>query len=159
QSKRVCFRSENRDAKTALRPHRPWLCAVESFKTLYIGHLEAVTRVIARRDARVRSQQHGCAVCGQRPVGEKESFFGDFLPISKKLPAGRRTAEAFDLRGRQQDRSTTLTPSPLPPAGEGEDHKLDSSLTSSAVIELLAGMTSESKSDERSSAARKKSAR
>ena len=70
---------------------------MKSYKTLDTGHRQSVTRVIARRDARVRSQQHGRAVCGQRPVGEKESFFGDFLPISKKLPAGRRTAEAFDL--------------------------------------------------------------
>jgi hypothetical protein len=35
----------------------------------------------------VRSQQHGRAVCGQRPLREKETFFGDFLPFSKKLPA------------------------------------------------------------------------
>jgi hypothetical protein len=41
---------------------------------------------------------------------EKESFFGDFLPISKKLPAGRRTAEAFDLRTSNKQRSATLTP-------------------------------------------------
>jgi hypothetical protein len=45
------------------------------------------TTVVARRDARVRSQQHGRAVCGQRPLREKETFFGDFLPFSKKLPA------------------------------------------------------------------------
>src|SRR5262245_30318125 len=94
------------------------------YKTLYTGHLQSVTRVIARRDARVRSQQHGRAVCGQRPVGEKESFFGDFLPISKKLPAGRRTAEACDLRGHQQDRSATLT---LALSRRREREKLDSS--------------------------------
>ena len=46
----------------------------------------------------VRSEHQGRALCGQRPVGEKESFFGDFLPIGKKLPAGRRTAEAFALQ-------------------------------------------------------------
>ena len=77
------------------RPHLPALSAVKSYKTLDTGHRQSVTRVIARRDARVRSQQHGRAVCGQRPVGERKSFFGDFLPISKKLPAGRRTAEAL----------------------------------------------------------------
>ncbi|HEX4481953.1 MAG TPA: hypothetical protein VH082_14150, partial [Rudaea sp.] len=47
----------------------------------------SATTVVARRDARVRSQQHGRAVCGQRPLREKETFFGDFLPLSKKLPA------------------------------------------------------------------------
>jgi hypothetical protein len=26
---------------------------------------------------------------------QQQSFFGDFLPISKMLPAGRRTAEAL----------------------------------------------------------------
>src|SRR6201999_2059418 len=53
--------------------------------------------VIARREARVRNQQHGRAVCGQRPLGEKKTFFGYFLASTKKLPAGRRTAEALDL--------------------------------------------------------------
>src|ERR1700743_1030793 len=57
------------------------------YKTLSTGHLQERTRVVARREARVRSQQHGRAVCGQRPLGEKETFFGDFLPFSKKLPA------------------------------------------------------------------------
>ena len=43
--------------------------------------------VVARRDARVRDQQHGRAVRGQHPMREKQTFFGDFLPFSKKLPA------------------------------------------------------------------------
>ena len=68
--------------------------------------------MIARRDARVRNQQHGRAVCGQRPLREKETFFGDFLPFSKKLPApwsgsfgscrSART-EALDSRLRGND--------------------------------------------------------
>jgi hypothetical protein len=58
-----------------------------SFKKLDTGHAQSAATVVARRDARVRSQQHGRAVCGQRPLREKETFFGDFLPFSKKLPA------------------------------------------------------------------------
>src|SRR6202000_701728 len=46
-----------------------------------------VARVVARRDARVRDQQHGRAVRGQHPLGEKKVFFGDFLSPDKKLPA------------------------------------------------------------------------
>src|SRR6202000_1021044 len=46
-----------------------------------------VARVVARRDARVRDQQHGRAVRGQHPMGEKKVFFGDFLSPDKKLPA------------------------------------------------------------------------
>jgi hypothetical protein len=57
------------------------------YKKLDTSKLQARATVVARRDARVRGQQHGRAVRGQRPMREKESFFGDFLPISKKLPA------------------------------------------------------------------------
>jgi len=34
-------------------------------------------------------------------MGEKKVFFGDFLSPDKKLPAGRRTAEALDLEQKQ----------------------------------------------------------
>jgi hypothetical protein len=38
-------------------------------------------------------------------MGEKKTIFGYFLASTKKLPAGRRTAEAFDLpRSRKQRR-------------------------------------------------------
>ena len=99
------------------------------YKILYTGHLQSVTRVHARRDARVRDQQHGRAVRGQRPMREKRTFFGAFLAFTKKVPAGRRTAEALDLdlmNRRTHDRRHPH-PDPLPPAGEGEKQKLDSS--------------------------------
>jgi hypothetical protein len=84
-SRWVC--KSKREKDLALKPRRPWLRAVESFKKLDTGRAQSATTVVARRDARVRSQQHGRAVCGQRPLREKETFFGDFLPFSKKLPA------------------------------------------------------------------------
>ena len=52
------------------------------------------TRVIARRKRAVRGEHQGRALRGQHPMGEKKVFFGDFLSPDKKLPAGRRTAEA-----------------------------------------------------------------
>jgi len=55
---------------------------------------------------------------------KKKSFFGDFLPISKKLPAGRRTAEALALRHQHQEQSRWI------PAFAGmtiKSDKLDSS--------------------------------
>jgi len=92
---------------------------VQSFKTLYTGRAQERTRVIARRMRAVRSQHQGRAVCGRRPLGERKSFFGDFLPISKKLPAGRRTAEALALAERNNKLKRHPHPNPLPPAGEG----------------------------------------
>jgi hypothetical protein len=82
------------------------------YKKLDTSELQARARVHARRDARVRGQQHGRAVRGQRPMREKESFFGDFLPISKKLPAPwsgsfcsqkSNKAKALDSRFRGND--------------------------------------------------------
>jgi hypothetical protein len=69
------------------RPHRHALSADGVTRRLIPASFTLSTRVVARRDARVRNQQHGRAVCGQRPLREKETFFGDFLPFSKKLPA------------------------------------------------------------------------
>ncbi len=37
--------------------------------------------------ARSAVRQHGRAVCGRRSLRENKTFFGDFLPLSKKLPA------------------------------------------------------------------------
>jgi hypothetical protein len=53
------------------------------------------SRVIARRKRAVRGEHQGRALRGQCPLGERKSFFGDFLPISKKSPASRRIAEAL----------------------------------------------------------------
>ena len=75
------------------------------YKTLYTGHRQSVTRVVARRDARVRDQQHGRAVRGQRPRGEKKVFFGDFLSPDKKLPASRRIAEALSFPEQKKAKS------------------------------------------------------
>jgi hypothetical protein len=44
---------------------------------------------------------------------EKETFFGYFLPFSKKLPAGRRTAEAVDLDDTSH-KTEALPPHPNP---------------------------------------------
>ena len=71
----------------SLRRHRPWLRADGVTRSLIPVSFKLTTTVVARRDARVRGQQHGRAVRGQHPLREKQSFFGDFLPISKKLPA------------------------------------------------------------------------
>jgi hypothetical protein len=74
--------------------------------------------VIARTMRAVRSEHQGRALCGQRPVREKETFFGDFLPFSKKLPASRRIAEAFALE-------RTVTASHWIPAFAGMTSKRD----------------------------------
>ena len=99
-------------AKLALERHRPWLCAAGVTRLLIPVACRLVARAHARRDARVRGQQHGRAVRGQRPLREKQSFFGDFLPISKKLPAAcggsfcspkPSRAKALDSRFRGND--------------------------------------------------------
>ena len=56
----------------------------------------------------VRSQQHGRAVCGQGPLREKKTFFGDFLASTKKLPASRRIAEALALKVQNQKLDSSL---------------------------------------------------
>jgi hypothetical protein len=79
----------------------------------------------------VRSQQHGRAVCGQRPLREKKVFFGDFLSPDKKLPASRRIAEALAPERNQAtdklQRTEVLPPHPSPPPdncrGRGSKHK------------------------------------
>src|ERR1700754_895143 len=95
------------------------------YKTLDTGHRQSVTRVVARRDARVRDQQHGRAVRGQRPRGEKKTFFGDFLPFSKKLPAP--WSGSFGSNKRKTNNKRHPHPSPLPPAGEGEERLIPAS--------------------------------
>jgi len=50
---------------------------------------------------------------------QQKSFFGDFLPISKKLPAGRRTAEALDPKHKSLDSRLS--------GKDDRDQKLDSS--------------------------------
>ena len=93
-------------------PRLPALRAVKHYKKLDTGHRQSATRVIARRKRAVRSQHQGRAVCGQRPVGEKKTFFGAFLASTKKVPAGRRTAEALDLK--QPDKQKAKAGFPLP---------------------------------------------
>jgi hypothetical protein len=88
-----CAMLLNRNALAVLAP---WLCAVESFKILYTGRAQA-QMVIARRKHAVRGEHQGRALRGQHPMGEKRTFFGYFLAFTKKLPAGRRTAEALAL--------------------------------------------------------------
>jgi hypothetical protein len=88
--------------------------------------------VIARRDARVRNQQHGRAVCGQRPLREKKTFFGDFLPFSKKVT---RSLERKPLLfKRLKTSSATLTPTL---SRQRERGKINS------WIPAFAGMTSD----------------
>jgi hypothetical protein len=58
------------------------------YKKLDTGHLQAEGTVIARRDA--RGPQPAARTCCLRTTpkaNNKETFFGDFLPLSKKLPA------------------------------------------------------------------------
>ena len=106
-----------------LQRRRPWLCADGVTRSLIPVSFKLTTTVVARRDARVRGQQHGCAVRGQHPMREKESFFGDFLPISKKLPAacgGSFCSRSNALRKRSSARMCfPLTPT-LSPASGGE---------------------------------------
>src|ERR1700754_2101599 len=83
----------------------------------------------------VRSQQHGCAVCGQGALGEKKTFFGDFLPFRKKLPApwsgssgSKKTstskAKSLDSRFRWNDeRRVGAPPSPQPSPASGRGGK------------------------------------
>src|SRR6201991_899719 len=96
------------------------------YKTLDTGHRQSVTRVVARRDARVRDQQHGRAVRGQRPRGEKKTFFGDFLPFSKKLPAPWSGSFCSNKR-KTNDKRHPPPPTPPPPAGEGEERLIPAS--------------------------------
>jgi len=52
-------------------------------------------------------------------MGERETFFGAFLAFTKKVPAGRRTAEALDLKKPKLDSSFRWN--------DELDQKLDSS--------------------------------
>jgi hypothetical protein len=52
--------------------------------------------VIARWERAVRSQ-HMDVLSEDNTLGEQKTVFGDFLSSNKKLPAGRRTAEALAL--------------------------------------------------------------
>ena len=94
-----CTKPQRRGLKgkilSALQASPLWLSACVFTRLFIPVTCRSRATVVARRDARVRDQQHGRAVRGQRPLGEKKSFFGDFLPISKKLPASRRIAEAL----------------------------------------------------------------
>ena len=78
---------ERKDFALALTASPPWLCACVFTRLFRPVARRPGTRVVARRDARVRDQQHGRAVRGQHPMRENQTFFGDFLPFSKKLPA------------------------------------------------------------------------
>src|ERR1700744_2225107 len=78
----------------------------------------------------VRSQQHGRAVCGQHPMGEKETFFGDFLPFSKKLPA--------PWSGSSGSKTSTSKAQSLDSRFRGNDERREKSW-----IPAFAGMTSE----------------
>ena len=80
-----------------LKAFPPWLCEVQSFKTLDTSDAQSRARVIARRKRAVRGEHQGRALRGQGAMGEKETFFGAFLAFTKKVPAGRRTAEALAL--------------------------------------------------------------
>src|ERR1700749_2275358 len=118
-----------------LQPHRPWLCACVFTRLFLPVACKLVARVVARRDARVRDQQHGRAVRGQRPLGEKKVFFGDFLSPDKKLPApwsgssGSKTstseAKSLDSRLRGNDeRRVGAPPSPQPSPASGRGRKI-----------------------------------
>jgi hypothetical protein len=53
--------------------------------------------VIARWERAVRSQ-HTDVLSADNTLSEQKTVFGDFLSSNKKLPAGRRTAEALTYR-------------------------------------------------------------
>src|ERR1700749_3098506 len=59
----------------------------------------------------VRSQQHGRAVCGQRPRGEKRVFsLVTFLAPAKKVTRDIQSRKLLILPTQQSTTSATLTP-------------------------------------------------
>jgi hypothetical protein len=90
-------RSKSFEKDLLLQPHRPWLCEVPSYKILSTSDAQAQIEGDRAQEARgPRTARDGRSRTG--PMREKRTFFGYFLPFSKKLPASRRIAESFDLR-------------------------------------------------------------
>ena len=115
---------ERKDFALALTASPPWLCACVFTRLFRPVAFRPRSTVVARRDARVRDQQHGRAVRGQHPMGEKKVLFGDFLSPDKKLPApwsgsscsktSTSKTKSLDSRFRGNDDQKTKLDSSLP---------------------------------------------
>ena len=115
------------------QPHRLWLSAVVSLQDsfdqspagLYRGHTRAGMRASAASSTDVLSAD-------SVHCEKKGGFFGYFLCTSKESDPRYSIAEAFDFRTHKNNERHPH-PGPLPPAGEGEDHKLDSRFRKTAT--------------------------
>src|SRR6185437_5183340 len=73
-----------------------WLSAVQSFKTLDTSNARVQNEGDRAQEARGPCTDQGCPFTDKAVREKKRTFFGAFLAFTKKVPAGRRTAEAVD---------------------------------------------------------------